>query len=554
MVGSVLRAEQPEDDAGHAPWGVAWAMTGTRGAKRLGCCLLGALGVLATGVVAPPAEACGGLFCSVGPLPQPVDQSAERIIFVVNADRTITAHVQIQYAGGSDSFAWVVPVPSTPTVAESAIALFQELDTTSGLTVQAPPIDRSDCNFDGGGGLSCGCGSEDSALARGVPTAIGEPTVTVYSSNYTANYQYAVIGAENTMDLVTWLQDNGYNVSSNMTPVMDPYNMEGMRFLAIKLRDGKTTRDIVPLKFTYEGTEPMVPIRLTAVAAQPLMGVLVMIVADAPFVPANYASVRPNTAEIAIDAQGRNSYFEWVAREADEAEGQLWVQESIIDLPRTGSEQGVLSRYYTRLSPHTMTVDPGFVRASDRGLRAAATLDFSARAPVASCTGVIAERQPSACAYNYCGRGSTCRVAGGAPVCSCPAGSVAQALVGPDGTPHSTCVPRANPVGVVMDPAMMGTAADPCMGYACGMGACVVKGGFPTCECPPGTAASTQGGTPTCAAAPTSAGFGPGAGAESIPKVVVSARPLGWSTGSLLVLLGVVVARRGRGARERRPS
>jgi len=178
-------------------------MTGTRGAERLGCCLLGALGVLAAGLVAPPAEACGGLFCSVGPLPQPVDQSAERIIFVVNADRTITAHVQIQYAGGSDSFAWVVPVPSTPTVAESAIALFQELDTTSGLTVQTPPVDTSDCDF--GGGSGCGCGSQDTAAPTSAPrNADGDPPVTVYASNYTTNYQYAVIGAENTMDLVTW--------------------------------------------------------------------------------------------------------------------------------------------------------------------------------------------------------------------------------------------------------------------------------------------------------------------------------------------------------------
>src|SRR5690349_23149873 len=58
-----------------------------------------------------PASACGGFFCSQS---QPVNQSAERIIFADNGDGTITAVIQIQYQGPSESFSWLLPIGSLP--------------------------------------------------------------------------------------------------------------------------------------------------------------------------------------------------------------------------------------------------------------------------------------------------------------------------------------------------------------------------------------------------------------------------------------------------------
>ena len=50
-------------------------------------------------VHAPSAKACGGFFCGT----QPVDQTAERIVFRVNDDST-TMVVQIAYAGEAKDF------------------------------------------------------------------------------------------------------------------------------------------------------------------------------------------------------------------------------------------------------------------------------------------------------------------------------------------------------------------------------------------------------------------------------------------------------------------
>src|SRR5690606_8285409 len=59
-------------------------------------------------VAIPDAAACGGTFCDAGPQVMPVDQRGENILFVVDGD-TVEAHVQIEYTGDPEKFAWIVP-------------------------------------------------------------------------------------------------------------------------------------------------------------------------------------------------------------------------------------------------------------------------------------------------------------------------------------------------------------------------------------------------------------------------------------------------------------
>ncbi len=80
-------------------------------------------------LIPSPALACGGMFCDAV---QPVDQSAERIVFAWAEDDecpdgVITVEVQISYTGDADDFAWVVPVPEIPDLFVSNDALFTVL-------------------------------------------------------------------------------------------------------------------------------------------------------------------------------------------------------------------------------------------------------------------------------------------------------------------------------------------------------------------------------------------------------------------------------------------
>jgi hypothetical protein len=349
--------------------------------------------------------------------------------------------------------------------------------------------------------------------------------VTVYGHDFTENYEYHVVGsalksATATQALVEWLQTNGYNVSDNMTPVMDVYNSGETVFLALKLRSDREVSDIQPIALTYGGIHPSIPIVLTAVAAQPLMGLQVFIVADGPYVPANYNWEPVDPEDLLFDASPRTNYFEWVARRADEANGQLWVVESIGDYYFWEEDVfRVVSRFYTRMSAHQMTVDPVFQPHPDTFYRVSNQLDLTSQPSVVECGAPILDRQPTACAFNYCGTGGECTVDdAGQAGCICGDGLVAQAYTGPDGLRHVTCVPYESPYGVTPEAGGAGTPFDPCAGSTCGDGMCVLRAGFPTCDCLDGGVAVVDSGSgrAVCAAAPRRMTiYGPGAGLES---------------------------------------
>ncbi len=480
---------------------------------------MGLLAVLWTA----PAMACGGLFCARGnpdspTPPAPVDQNAERIIFTVNDD-TVTAEVMIQYTGSASDFAWVVPVPDVPDVEESEAQRFQDLEdaTTPSVTLpDAEPCPTVAVAESGGSNSGCFGSSEASAGAslaeREEPRA---PKVTVLAHDFTDNFEYHVVDALDSAVLVEWLNDNDYNVSENMTPAMDVYLGNDARFLAVKLREGKAATDIVPLALTYPGSEPMIPIQLTAVAAQPLMGILVWIVGDTPYAPkAPWTANRLTPDPLVFDATGRTSIFEWTARRADEADGRWFSIEHV------GAWKGrTATRLYTRMSPHHMTSDPAFEARPDLE-DGAVDLDFSERPTLWACGGILDVRVPSLCAFNYCGKGATCGVQDGMVGCICPEDQVAQTILGPEGTPTVTCVPRSNPLGITDEAGGVGGQFDPCDDIDCGGGSCVVRGGFVSCECDDGHVACLEGGGNKCVPIGDSwTTFGPGAGRESDPTV-----------------------------------
>ncbi|RYE82329.1 MAG: DUF2330 domain-containing protein, partial [Myxococcales bacterium] len=89
-----------------------------------------ALSALAlTGLAPAPARACGGTFCDnpgPGQPPMPVLQTGENVLFIVDEGQ-VEAHVQIQYSGNPERFAWVVPMPKVPEIKAGSQQLFVNL-------------------------------------------------------------------------------------------------------------------------------------------------------------------------------------------------------------------------------------------------------------------------------------------------------------------------------------------------------------------------------------------------------------------------------------------
>jgi hypothetical protein len=306
-------------------------------------------------------SACGGLFCQN----VPVDQQAERIIFAVNDDGTITAYVQINYTGSAPDFSWVVPVPSVPKVDVAEIATFDELSSLTS-PIFIPP-------------LMPDCAPMPIPMAASAEDSAGGGSVEVLASGTAGPYAYNVITSIDPNALITWLRENDYRVTEEMEPLIRVYNEENMDFLAMKLQPEQGVQDIQPVSMTYISNEPMIPLRLTAVAAVPDMAVVTWIFGDAQALPTNYAHPTIGDDDIRgtfFTSDGTN-YLQLVDQTVDLYNGRAFITEyaaPTTDMASQASDPlvqklftdyGYVTRVFGRISPEEMTVDPMFKLSDD---------------------------------------------------------------------------------------------------------------------------------------------------------------------------------------------
>jgi hypothetical protein len=476
---------------------------------------LGALGV----VLAPrPALACGGFFCGQ----QPVDQTAERILFEVGQD-SVTMTTQISFSGDAADFAWILPLSAVPD--PNSLAVYHQqalnaLDANSGPVFNPPQ----------GGGCIVNYGSP---TAAGVDDADQEsdPGVTVYIRQEVGDYDVAVIESTDPALLIDWLHEQGFRITAAMEPYIERYTSEGMKFLALKLQDAATVQDIKPFRFTLPGTAPSIPLRMTALAAEPEMSIVAFVLADGRYEGKNWANLEIPDSEIRYN---RNSYSyggtNWpnlVAQAVDAANGQGWVteyagpSESYAGLVRSQVEGGsfgtqddaeaaaellsaleahpYLTRLYTRVSAEEMTSDPVFGRSSlgdvARQHQLSRYVDGVDQCP----NDLSVSSDP--CDFATCGAGGLCRavsvdapsVPSSTPLlsagCACVPGATARVTRAPDGSPTVICQDGRMSFLNPGDRDTEGSDAlpDTCASFSCGEhGQCISMNLTPTCVCDQG--------------------------------------------------------------------
>ncbi len=282
--------------------------------------------------VAPDAaHACGGFFCN---LDEPVDQAGETIVFEVDEEKeTVTMHVEVEYEGPSESFAWVVPVKGEPDLFVSSEVVFDRLRD---LTRPSYWTRYEDQGCDSYRGWSSSDVALSGALDSGDATASSAGGgVEVLDTGTVGAYETVTLSAESADALVTWLQMNDYDVPTRLADNLAPYVAGGMNFVALKLGKDKDTGDLTPLGLRYEGTTPVVPLTLTAVAATPDMPLTVLLMGPSRGVPLNYLHVGLNP--LAIDYwRGGDNIDDVITRGADEAGGHGFATEYAMPLQADG--------------------------------------------------------------------------------------------------------------------------------------------------------------------------------------------------------------------------
>ena len=188
------------------------------------------------------ALACGGFFCDVN---EPVEQSGEDIFFYMDTEAgTVEAHIQIEYQGPAEQFAWIVPVSAVPTLGVGTDSLFSVLSTTFQPRFQLAYDYDGECKTENRyynqSDLDAAMSASESG---GVPSAAGGTYagVTVVDTAQVGPYETVTLLADTSTALLDWLIENGYDLPPTLDPVLQPYVADGQAFVALRLQKDMTT-------------------------------------------------------------------------------------------------------------------------------------------------------------------------------------------------------------------------------------------------------------------------------------------------------------------------
>ncbi len=326
-----------------------------------------------------PAAACGGFFCNGGGA-SPVVQAAERVIFEQMGDGMVRASVHIQYnqqGGVPIGFSWVVPVMDVPEIGVADPQTFNELDAATAPQFRFVSANRGVSS--GGGGVGFACGASD-ALASGAPESADDGGVTVWDESRVGDYETAVISADSAEEILRWLEENEYDIPSSAEDTLEHYVFTNHVFAAFRYNPiGPGSGNLQPITLTYRGEKPCVPLRITAIASVPVLDVMVLTFGGGRARPeGEFVEVTPDYSAVRQDFAMPNgtTYMDEVDEAIAEAGGYGWVVEhasGTADLFNLADPDAVsiaernpyVTRFYTRLPPERMDIDPEFLFTSE---------------------------------------------------------------------------------------------------------------------------------------------------------------------------------------------
>lgn len=202
-------------------------------------CLSFAARCYADGGFLPPADYTG----------KDLSEPCQRAV-LIHRNGKETLLLFVDYRGGADRFAWIVPCPAKPSVRTADIRILREVaQYYQHLRLLAWHEKMKRRKGESGGGAPPGA-----------------PEVSVHLTKVIGPYEIAVLSSTRARALAGWLRNNGYRVPKRAEPVLQLYIKEKWFFAAIKVR-AERGRDVTlkPLRLDFETRTPVYPLRITAV-------------------------------------------------------------------------------------------------------------------------------------------------------------------------------------------------------------------------------------------------------------------------------------------------
>jgi hypothetical protein len=300
-----------------------------------------ALGSLFVATQANDARACGGCF-------HPPTQSGtvvtdHRMVFSISPTQT-TLYDEIKYSGSPKDFAWVLPVHGQVTIGLSSDVVFSALEQATQTNIIAPqrscPSSFCSCGPMAGGGFFGGGGG-----GGGFPGGGGGfgGMVMVTSQQTIGPYATVQLKSTDPNALNAWLTANGYDIPTDVQPIIAAYVTEGFDFVALKLAPGQGIQAMRPVRVTTPGAGLSLPLRMVAAGTGATVGITLWIIADGRYEPKNFQFFTISATELTWDwSVNRSDYTTVQARKEVTFNNAAWQIESSLSLSPLNIETTVL--------------------------------------------------------------------------------------------------------------------------------------------------------------------------------------------------------------------
>lgn len=276
------------------------------------CCALGA----------PKAHAFCGFYVA-GPDTDLVND-ATMVVLMRDGMRTVLS-MQNHYQGPPENFAMVVPVPVV--LGEDDVKVLSDEIFARVEQLSAPRLveywETDPCYVEPEW-VEEGVFMEASAeMAASAPAMARELGVVVEAEFAVGEYEIAILSANDSSGLDTWLRANGYTIPEGAEPVLRPYVEADMKFFVAKVDVTKVTFEdgaaqLSPLRFHYDTESFSLPVRLGLLNSDGTQDLIVHILAaNQRYELANYENVTVPT-NIDVDNSVRERFGEFYAALFDE--------------------------------------------------------------------------------------------------------------------------------------------------------------------------------------------------------------------------------------------
>jgi hypothetical protein len=269
------------------------------------------------------ARACGGCF---HPPTQTVSDITDERMLLATSTTQSTLYDQIQYSGSPSSFAWVLPIQGTVTVGLSADVLFDSIDTLTATQIVPPESTcPPPCFFPPP--------PEAPGGALAVDAGAAAATVTVTKQENVGPYATVQLHSTDGSALNDWLAQNGYQVPSDVAPVITEYVNEGFDFLALKLLPNQGVQAMRPVRVTTPGSNLSLPLRMASVGTGDTVGITIWVVSDGRYEPQNFPFFHIDDSALVWDwSQNISNYTTLRAQDEAALDNGGWEIESSITL------------------------------------------------------------------------------------------------------------------------------------------------------------------------------------------------------------------------------